>query len=58
MSIESELARIQKAKADMIASIIAKGVDVPENVEIGDLADLILEIGGDSGQTEEIGGIR
>lgn len=54
-SIAASLARIKSAKTEIIEAIIAKGVDVPENAKIEDLAALIAEIG-DSGQTEEIGG--
>ena len=44
MSIESELARIQQAKSDIIQSIINKGVDVPEGVKVEDLTELIAQI--------------
>ena len=44
MSIESKLARIQQAKSDIIQAIIDKGVDVPEDVKVEDLAELIAQI--------------
>ena len=45
MSIASELQRIIAAKTAIIQSIINKGVEVPEEAKIEDLADLIGQIG-------------
>lgn len=50
MTYQTELQRLVGAKASMRASIIAKGVDVPEDVMIEDLPDYIaqIEVGGSS----------
>lgn len=55
MSVATELTRIQTAKADIKASIEAKGVTVPSNALIDQYADYIDEIsgGGGGGQAEE-----
>ena len=54
MSIATELTRIQTAKADIKASIEAKGVTVPSNALIDTYADYVDEIsGGGGGQAEE-----
>ena len=45
MSIASELQRIVEAKTAIIQAITDKGVDVPEEAKIEDLAELIAEIG-------------
>lgn len=44
MSVQSEIKRIEQAKADIISAIEAKGVDVPSNASIDDLAALVSEI--------------
>ena len=55
MSVATELTRIQTAKADIKASIEAKGVTVPSSALIDQYADYIDEIsgGGGGGQAEE-----
>lgn len=54
MSVATELTRIQTAKADIKASIEAKGVTVPSNALIDEYADYVDEIsGGGGGQAEE-----
>lgn len=45
MSIQTELERIISAKSNIRTAIITKGVDVPENVKIEQLANYILDIG-------------
>lgn len=42
--INGEIDRIEAAKANIIQAIAAKGVEVPDNAMIEDLAALILEI--------------
>lgn len=44
MSIESEIERINQAKASIITSIAGKGVSVPSGVQIEGLSDLIGQI--------------
>ena len=44
MSVQSEITRIEQAKSDIISAIEAKGVDVPSNASIDDLAALVSEI--------------
>lgn len=44
MSVQSEIKRIKQAKADIISAIEAKGVGVPSNASIDDLAALVSEI--------------
>ena len=55
MAISDELTRIQTAKADIKASIEAKGVTVPSDALIDQYADYVDEIqtGGGGGQAEE-----
>ena len=55
MAISDELTRIQTAKADIKASIEAKGVTVPSDALIDTYADYVDEIqtGGGGGQAEE-----
>ena len=54
MAISDELTRIQTAKADIKASIEAKGVTVPSDALIDEYADYVDEIsGGGGGQAEE-----
>ena len=55
MSVATELTRIQTAKADIKASIEAKGVTVPSDALINQYADYVDEIqtGGGGGQAEE-----
>lgn len=54
MSVATELTRIQTAKADIKASIEAKGVTVPSDALIDEYADYVDEIsGGGGGQAEE-----
>lgn len=54
MAISDELTRIQTAKADIKASIEAKGVTVPSSALIDEYADYVDEIsGGGGGQAEE-----
>lgn len=56
MTISDELTRIQTAKADIKASIEAKGVTVPSSALIDEYADYVDEIqtGGGGGQAEEV----
>lgn len=49
MAYQEELQRLVEAKASMRASIIAKGVDVPETAKIEDYPDYIAQIAGGSG---------
>ncbi len=44
MSIASEIARLQSAKADLATSIANKGVTVPANATLDDYADLVDSI--------------
>lgn len=44
MSIQTEINRIQQSKEDIIAELKTKGVDVPENISIDELAELVAEI--------------
>ena len=49
MSIASELARLQQAKADIKAAIVAKGVEVPSSALIDTYDDYIAQIEGGGG---------
>jgi hypothetical protein len=55
MTNSDELTRIQTAKADIKASIEAKGVTIPSDALINQYADYVDEIqtGGGGGQAEE-----
>ena len=53
MSIASEITRIQAAKADIKASIEAKGVTVPSDTLIDQYADYVDQIQTGGGQAEE-----
>ena len=44
MSIHSEITRIQQAKIDLISKIAEKGVSVPSDASIDDLASLVQTI--------------
>ena len=56
MNVASEITRIQTAKADIKASIEAKGVTIPSDALINQYADYVDEIqtGGGGGQAEEV----
>ena len=45
MSVATEIARLEKAKADIAAAIASKGVDVPEGTTLDEMAALIMKIG-------------
>lgn len=49
MSIASELTRLQQAKADIKAAIVAKGVEVPDSALISVYDDYIAQIEGGGG---------
>lgn len=44
MSIQSEITRIQQAKIDLISKIAEKGVSVPSDASIDDIASLVQTI--------------
>ena len=50
MSVQSEIARLSNAKADIASAIAEKGVEVPADAMLDDMADLIraIEAGGSS----------
>lgn len=45
MSVATEIARLKQAKADIAAAIASKGVDVPEDTTLDEMAALIRKIG-------------
>ena len=44
MSVQTQIDRLQTAKADLVAQIVAKGVTVPSGAALEDLAALVREI--------------
>lgn len=46
MSIQTEITRLENAKADIINAINNKGVNVPNNVLLNDVSNYILQIQG------------
>lgn len=59
MSIQTELVRIENAKADIITAIEGKGVYVPEGAKLDDMATMINDIsqtGGGSGDNSVLEG--
>lgn len=44
MSIQTQIARLQQAKTDLIAEIAEKGVSVPSDASLDDLAALVQAI--------------
>lgn len=44
MSVLAQIARLEKAKADISAAIVAKGVDVPDGITLDGMAALIEKI--------------
>lgn len=55
MSIQSEIARIESAKAEIIAAIERKGVDVPGGVKIENLPQYIDAIVCGNASTAKLG---
>lgn len=55
MSIQSEIARLQAAKAEIIAAIERKGVEVPEGLKLEDLPPYIDAIVSGSTATAKLG---
>ena len=58
MSIQSEIARIEAAKAEIVAAIKRKGVEVPVGVKIEDLPsyiDAIVVGGGGNATSAKLG---
>lgn len=51
MSIQSQIDRLVQAKANLIAQITAKGVTVPADASLDDLAALVAAITGGSAET-------
>lgn len=44
MSVSAQIARLEKAKADISAAIVAKGVNVPDETKLDGMAALIEKI--------------
>ena len=44
MSIQSQISRIESAKAAIVAALVAKGVDVPNNIRLDEIAPLISKL--------------
>ena len=57
MSIQTELERIENAKADIITAIEGKGVTVPEGAKLDDMATMINDISQTGGGSGEYGNI-
>ena len=55
MSIQSEIARLQAAKTEIIAAIERKGVEVPEGLKLEDLPRYIDAIVSGSATTAKLG---
>lgn len=54
MSISAHIARLEQAKADISAAIVAKGVDVPDDTKLDGMAKLIEKICVDDGKSQII----
>ena len=54
MSISAQIARLEKAKADIVAAIISKGVNVPDSITLDGMAALIDKICTDDGKSQII----
>lgn len=54
MSIRTQIDRLQTAKADLIAEITAKGVSVPADASLDDLAALVQDIDTQEDLSEEM----
>lgn len=52
MSIQTEIARIRQAKNDIILQLKAKGVDVPDNITIDEIAVIVANM--DVGTSEDL----
>ena len=46
MSIHSQITRLNKAKTDILTTLERKGVSVPNNILLDDVADLINQLSG------------
>lgn len=44
MSIATQIERLEKAKADIVAAIMAKGLDVPDETKLDEMAALIEKL--------------
>lgn len=44
MSVSAQIARLEKAKADIASAIKAKGVDVPDGTKLDEMAALIEKL--------------
>lgn len=44
MSVSAQIDRLERAKADIVAALAAKGVDVPNNITLDDIAQLISKL--------------
>lgn len=41
MSVSSQIDRLEKAKTAIVAALVAKGVDVPDDITLDEIAPLI-----------------
>lgn len=44
MSVSAQIDRLERAKAEIVAALIAKGVDVPNNIKLDEIAPLISKL--------------
>lgn len=58
MSVSSQITRIKDAKAAIKTAIAAKGVTVPANASIDDMADYIEQIEASGGDADKVDGFH
>ena len=44
MSVSAQIDRLERAKAAIVAALVAKGVDVPQNITLDEIAPLIEKL--------------
>lgn len=54
MSISTQIARLEKAKADILTALVTKGVQIPDGLTLDDVAALIDQISVDDGKSQII----